>query len=250
MPFALGGAVHLAIAIFFAIHAMRTGRPWYWIMILLSFPLIGSAIYFFVEYMPDMRYTRGGRKVIKAVNNAIDPNRELREAEANFERAPTVAHRGALAAALSNLGRYDEAITHYREAASGAYANDQHYIRGLASTSLLAERWSDARDGYERLFATGSDVRQPDDDLGYAFALAQMGDASADDAFKRAVSSGNGPVARCRYAQYLEGVGRMREARELYEAVVKEGRLAPKHTQDLHKAWYKLAAVALAKADT
>lgn len=112
------------------------------------------------------------------------------------------------------------------------------------------QRWSDARSAYERLFAIGNDVRQPDDDLGYAFALAQLGDASADDAFKQAVVSGNGPVARCRYAQYLEGVGRMREARDLYEAVVKEGRLAPKHTQDLHKAWYKLAATALAKADT
>lgn len=249
MPFALGGALHLAIAIFFAIHAMRTGRPWYWIMILLSFPLIGSAIYFFVEYMPDMRYSRGGRKVINAVNNAIDPNRELREAEANFERAPTVAHRGALAAALSNLERYDEAITHFREAASGAYANDQHYVRGLAATSLLAQRWNDARAGYERLFAINDDVRKPDDDLGYAFALAQLGDGAADDAFKVAVNSGNGPVARCRYAQHLESIGRTREARELYEAVVKEGRLAPKHTQDLHKPWYKLAATALAKTD-
>jgi hypothetical protein len=41
----------------------------------------------------------------------------------------------------------------------------------------------------------------------------------------------------------------VREARELYETVAKEGRLAPKHTQDLHKAWYKLAAAALAKND-
>lgn len=249
MPYAFAGALHFAIAIYFAIHAMRTGRPWYWLMILLSFPLLGSAIYFFVEYLPDMRYSRSGRKVLNAVNQAIDPNRELRKAEADFERAPTVQHRATLASELTKLGRYDEAIAHYREAASGAYANDQHFVRGLASTSLLGQRWGDARSAYERLFGLGSDVRQPDDDLGYAFALAQLGDAGADEAFKRAVASGNGPVARCRYAEYLEGVGRAREARELYEAVVKEGRLAPKHTQDLHKAWYKLAATALARND-
>jgi hypothetical protein len=184
--------------------------------------------------------------VLKAVNDAIDPNRALREAEANFERAPTAAHRGALAAALSDLGRYDEAIKHYSEAASGSYANDQHFVRGLASTSLLGSYWRSAREAYERLFSIGKEVRQPDDDLGYAFALAQLNDAGADEAFKIAVASSNGPVARCRYAQYLETQGRTREARELYEAVVKEGRLAPKHTQDLHKAWYKLATQALA----
>jgi hypothetical protein len=246
MPY-FAGALHLVIAIYFAVHAMRTGRPWYWIMILLSFPLLGSAIYFFVEYMPDMRYSRGGRKVLAAVNNVIDPNRTLREAEAEFERSPTAGNRGALAAALAGLGRYDEAIAKYRDAASGPYINDQRFVRGLASTNLLAERWADARDAYVRLFAIGRDVRQPDDDLGYAFSLAQMGDSAADEAFKVAVQNGNGPVARCRYAQYLEGVGRARDARDLYQAVVKEGRLAPRHTQDLHKAWYKLAEQSLAK---
>ncbi|TAG78562.1 MAG: hypothetical protein EAZ21_12455 [Betaproteobacteria bacterium] len=246
MPYAVGGVIHFAIAIFFAVHAMRTGRNMYWIMILLSFPLLGSLVYLLMEYMPDMKYSRGGRKVIQAVNHAIDPNRALREAEANFERAPTVAHRVALASALSDMGRHEDAITHYREAASGSYANDAHLVRSLASTYLLAERWRDAREAYGRLSALSRDVREADDDLGYAFALGQLNDERADRAFQDAVASSTGPVARCRYAQYLEANGRTREARELYEAVVKEGRLAPKHTQDLHKAWYKLAAQALA----
>lgn len=246
MPYAVGGVIHFAIAIFFAIHAMRTGRNMYWIMILLSFPLLGSLIYFVMEYAPDMKYSRGGRKVIHAVNHAIDPNRALREAEANFERAPTVAHRAALASALSTMGRHEDAIVHYREAASGAYANDAHLVRSLASTYLLAARWRDARETYERLFGLARDVREPDDDLGYAFALGQLNDERADQAFRDAVASSTGPVARCRYAQYMETHGRSREARELYETVVKEGRLAPRHTQDLHKAWYKLAAQSLA----
>jgi hypothetical protein len=245
MPY-IAGVLHLAIAIFFAVHALRTGRHYLWLMILLSFPLIGSAIYFFMEYLPEMRYSRTGRKVLKAVSGAVDPNRAIREAQLEFERSPTAASRAKLADALSEAGRYPEAIDHYNDCAKGAYANDLRFVRGLASTYLLAERWADARVTYERLFAIGSDVRQADDDLGYAYALAQLGDVGADDAFKHAVSTSNGPVARCRYAQYLEGVGRVREARELYETVVKEGRLAPRHTQDLHKAWYRLADQALA----
>lgn len=244
MPYAAAG-LHLVIAIFFATHALRTGRPWYWVMILLSFPLLGSLFYFVTEYLPEMRYSRGGRKVLRAVEAAVDPNRAMREAETEFERSPTAANRAALAVALSAAGRYDEAIRHYEECASGSYAKDVHFVRSLAATNLLAERWSAARAGYERLFALGKDARQADDDLGYAFALARLGDGGADAAFQHAVVTANGPVARCRYAQYLDDAGRRAEARALYEGVVKEGRLAPAHTRDLHKAWYKLAADAL-----
>jgi hypothetical protein len=246
MPYIAGG-LHLAIAIFFAVHAVRSGRHFYWLMILLSFPLIGSAIYFFMEYLPDMRYSRGGRKVIQAVSNAVDPNRAVRESELEFERSPTAASRATLADALAAAGRYPDAINHYSQCASGAYANDVRFVRGLASTCLMAERWDEARAAYERLFGLGRDLRQPDDDLGYAYALSQLNDAGADEAFKHAVNTSNGPVARCRYAQYLDGAGRIREARELYEAVMREGQLAPRHTQDLHKAWYRLAEQSLAK---
>ncbi len=244
MPYAAAG-LHLVIAIFFATHALRTGRPWYWVMILLSFPLLGSLFYFMTEYLPEMRYSRGGRKVLRAVEAAVDPNRALREAQAEFERSPTAGNRAALAAVLSEAGRYDEAITHFDQCASGAYAKDMHFVRSLAATNLLAERWQAARAGYERLFALGVDARQPDDDLGYAFALARLGDVGADVAFQQAVSTAHGPVARCRYAQYLDDRGRTQEARALYEEVVKEGRLAPAHTRDLHKIWYRLAADAL-----
>ena len=43
MPiFGLG--LHILIAIFFAIHAIRTGREMYWLLILFMFPLLGSIV--------------------------------------------------------------------------------------------------------------------------------------------------------------------------------------------------------------
>jgi hypothetical protein len=58
--------IHLAFAIFFAVHAVRTGRPNWWLFLLLSMPMLGSIIYFFAEYLPEMRHTRHGRKAIRA----------------------------------------------------------------------------------------------------------------------------------------------------------------------------------------
>jgi hypothetical protein len=57
----------------------------------------------------------------------------------------------------------------------------------------------------------------------------------------------NGPIARCRYAQFLILAGRGGEAKTLLEEVQKEQRLAPEHTRDLYSAWYKIAHEELTK---
>jgi hypothetical protein len=244
MPY-VGLGIHTLIALFFAIHAIRSGRHYYWLMILFSFPLIGSLVYFAMEYLPEMRYSRGGRKVLKAVSNAVDPGRVVRDAELEFERSPTVANRGLLARALSEDGRHDDAATHFDACASGPYENDAHFIRGLANARLMQRRWTLAQTAFERLFKACADGRTADDDLGYAYALSQLDAPGADEAFAQAIQSSRDPVARCRYAQHLQGKGRWPDAKRLFEEVVREGKLAPRHTQDIHKAWYKLAADAL-----
>ena len=50
----LFGILELIVQVYFAIHAGKTGR-YGWIFIILFFPLVGSIIYFFVEYLPEMR---------------------------------------------------------------------------------------------------------------------------------------------------------------------------------------------------
>ncbi|PLY05430.1 MAG: hypothetical protein C0622_01700 [Desulfuromonas sp.] len=47
------GIIELIAQIYFAVHAGRTGRYW-WIFIIIFFPLIGSVVYFFVEYLPEL----------------------------------------------------------------------------------------------------------------------------------------------------------------------------------------------------
>ena len=50
MPY-LGAGAHIIIAIFFAIHAVRTGQNNYWLFILLAFPFLGSVVYFLPPYV-------------------------------------------------------------------------------------------------------------------------------------------------------------------------------------------------------
>ena len=119
MPFI--GLVHLAIAAFFGVHAIRSGQPIYWLFVLFAFPLFGSIVYAFAIYLPQMRYTRGGMKAARTVQSFVDPDRELREADAEFDRTPTAYNRARLAAAMLGRGQAEESIGHYRAAASGPY---------------------------------------------------------------------------------------------------------------------------------
>ena len=49
----------LAVQLFFIIHVVKTRREYYWILILIFFSIFGCIVYFFVEFLPDMR--RGNR---------------------------------------------------------------------------------------------------------------------------------------------------------------------------------------------
>jgi len=87
------GILDIVVAVFFAVHALRTGRSMFWLLVLLMFPFLGSLIYFFAEFLPDLRHSNTGRKSARAVKALVDPNRALREAQFAFERTPTVDNR-------------------------------------------------------------------------------------------------------------------------------------------------------------
>ena len=96
MPFA-GLGLHILVALFFAVHAVRSGQQMYWLIILFSFPLLGSLVYFLAIYLPDSRLQHGARKVVASAAKALDPTRELREARAAFDYTPTAQNQMRLA---------------------------------------------------------------------------------------------------------------------------------------------------------
>lgn len=114
-----GIGLHVIVAIFFAVHAVRTHQNMYWLLLLFIFPGLGSIVYFFAIYLPSLRQTRGARAAGRAIKQIVDPGRAVREAREAFDRAPTVDHRMRLGAALLDAGQAPEALQHYEAAASG-----------------------------------------------------------------------------------------------------------------------------------
>lgn len=237
--------LHLAIAAFFAVHAVRNRRPMYWLGILFAFPALGSAVYFFAEYMPDMRHTRTGRKATRVMQGLIDPNRELRDTAEAFDRTPTAYNRSQLARALLAKGRVDEAIAHYKEAASGAYANDVAFLKGLSIAQLEAKLPGDAVGTLERLFAASPEHKTGDFALMYAEALQGAGRPEAAREFEAVIAADGSLEARCKYGLYQRAQGNLGQAKESFEHVLADARRGTAHSRDLNREWIDAATLAL-----
>jgi hypothetical protein len=68
-----GISLYVIIALFFAVHAVRSQQNMYWLLILFLFPGLGSAVYFFVIYLPSLRQSRGARVATRAISQAMPP---------------------------------------------------------------------------------------------------------------------------------------------------------------------------------
>jgi hypothetical protein len=241
--------VHLALAAFFGVHAVRTGRPYWWLFVLLSFPMLGSVIYFFAEYLPGMRNTRGGMKAVRAINDIVDPNRELREASQEFDRTPTAYNRARLAQALLVKGQVPEAIEHYRQAASGPYANDAAFLHGLGAALLQGGRFDEAVSAFERLFEAHPAQRSGPAALMQAESLAGAGRPEARQAFDAVAAAHASIEAHSKYGQFLLRQGDKAAARAALERCLKDAERGHHHSRELNREWIAQATVALKQLD-
>ena len=96
-----------------AVHVVRTGRPMYWIFLLLIGSYIAVAIYVVVAVLPDLRNDPRSRKAAKQVLNSLDPERQRRRIRERLDLADTTDNRRALAEECLRLGDYRNAAELY-----------------------------------------------------------------------------------------------------------------------------------------
>ena len=239
MPF-LGLGLHVIIAIFFAIHAIRSGRELYWLFILFMFPLLGSIVYAAVVFVPQMRNSRGARRLVSGIRQTLDPGAELRAAQAEFELSATVGNRLRLADALAAKGRADEAVTLYRECLRGVYRDDPLIEVKLADALLESGDAAGARATLESLIAREPTFKSPQGHLVYARAVAAMGEREAArsefDALLRATAAFD---VRAYYAELLAEWGELDAAKALSEESLRHVHRMPAHARHVNDPWIR-----------
>lgn len=247
MPF-LGIGFHVIVALFFAVHVVRSNQNMYWLFILFAFPLLGSVVYFFAIYLPEMRHSRGARVASRAVTQLIDPNRAVREARNDFDRAPTVQHRLRLGEALLEAGDAKEAREHFEQAATGPFAGDPAVLLGLARAQFATGDAALAKGSLEQLFEAHRVTRQqPDPTLLYARALAAIGAPNTREAFEQALTCANDAAARCLFGEWLlaqHNDADKQRAHALFDDILRDAKHWTRYAKDHNREWLQRAAAA------
>ena len=237
MPFA-GLGLHVIVAIYFAMHANRTGQDRYWMFILFAFPLLGSLVYAITVWLPDVRHTPQGQMVARGVRQLLDPTRELREAQEALEVSATPANRLRLADALLGAGRASEAVVQYQAVLNGIYADDPQVRIHLARALVEAGQPMEARVLLDKLIAEQPKLKSPEGHLIYARAVAALGDRDrAREEFESLVGYYAGLEARARYAEVLLA---WREGERLAALLAETQKIAkrmPGGAREINKEW-------------
>lgn len=207
MPFA-GLGLHILLALFCAVHVVRSGQQLYWLIILFSFPLLGSAVYFFVIYLPNSRLERGAMRAVSAAAKSIDPNREVREARAAFDETPTAQNQMRLAAALLEVGDAQASAQAYESCLKGPFASDLDIRYGAARAFTECQRYADALGHLEFIRNTRADFRP--DGVSLLLARCHAGLSRAADArqeFEAALARHATFEAHAEYAIWALAIG-------------------------------------------
>jgi hypothetical protein len=253
MPF-IGLGLHILVALYFAIHAVRTGQQMYWLIILFSFPLLGSVVYFVAIYLPASRMDRGVRKVANVAANVVtsvlDPSRELREAKQAFDLAPTAQNQMRLANAYLEDGNAAEAAKQFDLCLKGPFATDATIRVAAARAKLQNNQADEAAQFLARVKSETPQFRPEQVCLLFAQSLAANG--KHDDAkqeFIDAVARFDSADARGEYAIWSAGQGDLDTANGLHAELEKAQQHWSKHTRSLHQPLIRRVDAAIQMAN-
>jgi hypothetical protein len=225
-----------------AVHVVRSGRPMYWIFILLIGSYIAVAIYFFAEILPELRHSRGARRVVRGVQDRIDPERQKRHATRQLDLADTQANRRRLAEESLLAGDYQQAAELYESSLKGLYETDPVLMLGLAKAQFGLSQPAAARRTLDALIAANPDFRSSDGHLLYARAVEAEGDIDAALHEYETLAQGYpGEEGRVRYGLLLKKHGDAVKANEVFREVLKRADVSPKYYRREQREWIEIA---------
>lgn len=240
MPIVLA-AITLFIQACFIIHVYKTGRPYWWALIILSFPVIGCVVYYFSEIFPGTQEARKAEKLARAIGKKMGGDKEFMRRVEEVEICGSVDNKLALAQECMQRELYDDAARLYRNCMHGMYAEDPNLLLGLAGAQVEQQNFNEARATLDQLQSKHAEFKPNDTSLLRARVLEGLGDTTAAlQAYEALVPVYVGLEARYRQGLLLKKMGHATQARGVLDAMQEHAR---KHrvSHDGELAWLNLA---------
>jgi hypothetical protein len=241
----------LALQLACCVHVVRSGRPLYWIFILLLFSYLGILIYVIAELLPEWRNDPRARRHLRKVGATLDPNRDKRAADTRLALADTADNRRQLAELHLDKGEYAQAAEVFEGALRGIHRDDPGLLLGLAKAQFGLDQPAAVKATLDRLIAANPQFRSHDGHLLYARATEAVGETEAAlEEYAALADDYPGEEARVRYAQLLQRAGQTQRARDVFNDVLKRSSVAPRYYQRDQRHWIDQARTALKHLDS
>jgi hypothetical protein len=237
------GFADLLISLAFAYHCIRTGRPWWWLLVIGFFGPLGWAAYVIFAILPDLFGSRSARRFADNVASMADPGRSYREKLREVERVGSADAKRALAEECIKRGLFQDAVELYQSAMAGPIGEgDPTLLKGLARAKLLAGDGTGAVAAFEKLKQLDPAAWDADTELDYARALQLVGKTDAAlRQYECVVPRYPGEEARCRFALFLKQLGQKDRADALFREIIDSVRHSPGYYRSRQSEWYRIA---------
>jgi len=223
------------------VHCIKTGRNTIWVyvlVVLMSFPFVGSLVYIGAELLPEWLQSRTSQRAMRGLRSTLNPEGELRRAENAMHMSGNVASRQKYADELVRLGRAAEAVPIYQSCLTGVFAEDPKLMLGYARARFAAGDAGGARQTLDELIQKNPEFKSPDGHLLYARALEAEGDhEKALGEYATLADYYPGAEAGVRYAVLLKRLGRVELAQQTLKALLDRAKYAPAHYRKAQREW-------------
>jgi hypothetical protein len=219
------GVLVLVIQFSFAFHVFKTGRPYWWIFIIMGFPVMGCVIYYFVEVFPGSREHRQAHRAARKLVKALQPDADLARRAEELEICGSVDNKVAMAVECTDHQMHAEAAKLYESCLQGVFANDGAILFGLAGAAVEGSAWDKAAGAIARLKADAPKQRPLEVRLLEARLLEGRGENDAAlAAYRELIPQFVGLEARYRFAQMLARLGQGEAALEVFNQVLTQAK--------------------------
>lgn len=225
-----------------AYHCIQRKNERRWLFLILLFPVMGPALYFFTEILPEMqRRGPAGASVMDNLQRNLNPRGEIQRLQEEVTLSNTVKNKENLADEYARKGEYTQAIETYTQCLEGRYQNDAGILLKLARVYFVSSQYQEAIEQLHKIQAL-SDYRPSRVKLLLAQCYEGLENTSkARQYYEAAVKEKAGMESKCLYADFLLKQGESTEANALLEKVLLSAKRMPKHSQKLNAEWIKFA---------
>lgn len=214
-------AITVIIQAFFIYHIIRNNRPYWWAFVILSAPILGCVIYYFVEIFPHSNEHRAARRTGRNLLRALNPDAVMRKRIEETEICGSVANKSALAEECLAAGFAADAIRLYQSSLISAHANDPVLMFGLARAYLDHGANAQALAQLQQLQTEHAKFKTLEVRLLQARVLEKSGDIQAAlAAYEALIPVYTGLEAKCRYALLLQQSGHLKQAAGLFQEIL------------------------------